>query len=170
VGVYRSGSNGVERRLRWQEGRLLLQRSGYPQQVLHPLEGGGWQIAGTLSRLQRDGKSLRHWPDGDGEPERWVRVGDLPRETPALALNDEQMEALAGDYAGPQFELRVFKSPGQGLMAQAPGQPAVPLEAQSPTRLVVKALGATLDFELSSGKALRVTLLQGPLRVEMSRR
>lgn len=170
VGRYRSDSDGIERQLRWRDGRWTIQRPGYPQQVLQALNGGGWQIGGTLGRLQRDGGALLHWPDGDGEPERWVRNGDLPNEAPTLALTAEQMDALVGDYAGPQFQLRVFKDDTQGLMAQAPGQPAVPLEAQSPSRLVVKTLGATLEFDVSSGKALGVALLQGPLRLVMERR
>lgn len=170
AGRYRSERDGVERLLRWQDGQWALQRPSYPPHPLLPLAGGSWQVGTTLGRLQRDDFGLLHFPDGDGAPERWIRVGSLPQEAQALRLTEAQMAALVGEYAGPQFSLRVFRDPERGLMAQAPGQPAVALEAETALRLGVKALGAMLEFELENGTAARVTLQQGAVSLSMQRR
>lgn len=84
-----------------------------------------------------------------------------PPTAPGIALTAEQMQRLVGHYPlSPTFaiDVRVHED---ALQIQATGQPAVGLDAISPTELRVQGVAATLTFELGpDGLATRLVLHQ----------
>ena len=102
--------------------------------------------------------------------ERWVRRSDLPADLAFITLSPEQMQALVGDYAAPQFGIKVFIDDKGRLQGQAPGQPAFELKASTPRRVHVPQVDAQLDFSDEAGKAASVTLIQGGNKLPMARK
>lgn len=78
-----------------------------------------------------------------------------------ITLTTEQMEALVGRYPlSPTFAIDVRVANG-ALQIQATGQPAIGLDAVSPTEFRVHGVAATITFEFGSdGRATRLTLHQ----------
>jgi hypothetical protein len=111
---------------------------------------------------------LRVYAEGDGEGDVWTRTGDLPQRAD-LSLSDAQKAELVGDYAGPQFQIKILLGPQGELLAQPPGQPAVPLKASHPRELYATVVDVSLRFEPEAGPAQTATLVQGPARIAMTR-
>jgi len=163
------------RSLSLRDGQLFSTRSGGSPAALIPVGADVFAFAGSVARLQiqrdADGKvtALKLFQDGEGEAEVWTRTGDLPALA-SITLTPEQQQALIGDYASPQLQIKIFKDERGLLQAQVPGQPAAELKASSPVNLYLTVVDAKLDFELEQGRASQVTLLQGPARIVMKRR
>lgn len=72
----------------------------------------------------------------------------LPEFKPSVQLKEEELQALAGTYSHPEFPLKISISVQKGnLVAQASGQPALPLEAKSATLFVFDPAGVALEFD-----------------------
>ncbi|CAN5292317.1 hypothetical protein BH11PSE10_BH11PSE10_04950 [soil metagenome] len=155
-------------------GQLFSTRSGGQPSLLVPVGADQFAFADSVARLQieraADGKvsALKLFQDGDGAGEVWTRSADLPAQV-AISLTTEQQLALIGDYASDQLQIKIFKDAQGGLRGQIVGQPDFELKASSPAQLYLTAVDAKLDFELLQGRAVQVTLLQGPARMVMKR-
>jgi len=156
-------------------GQLFSTRSGGPPSALVPVGPDQFAFAYSVARLQieraADGKvsGLKLFQDGDGAAEVWTRSADLPMQT-AITLTAEQVQAMVGEYASDQFQIKIFKDGQGGLRGRIVGQPDFELKASSPANLYLTAVDAKLEFEVAQGLATQVTLLQGPARLVMKRR
>lgn len=163
------------RTLAVQDGKLVSTRAGGRPTALVPIGRDEFVFDLSVARftVERDaaGKvaALKLYQDGEGDAELWKRTGELP-VVKAIALSPDQQQALLGDYASPQFQIRVFKDEQGVLRGQAPGQPAFELKATTPVNLYVTQVDAKLDFVLADGRASQVTLLQGTNKLVMQRR
>lgn len=172
-GVYTQGKES--RTLRLVGGALTSQRSGSTVMALTPVGPARFAFADSLAQLQleRDaaGKisGMRFYAEGDGDSEFWPRSGDLPQRAD-LALSDAQRQALVGDYIGDRLQIKVFVDDRGQLRAQVPGQPVVTLKANSPRELYIVEVDASLSFAAGDGPPAGVTLLQGPVRLELKRK
>lgn len=164
------------RTLRLKDGVLQSQRSGSGVAALIPLGNDRYAFAGSLSELQVErgagGKvvALRIFNNGENDGELWTRSGDLPPDQAAFTLSAAQTQALVGEYASPQFAIKVFVDEQGRLRGQAAGQPAFELKASAPRRLHVAEVDAQLDFGAEDGQAASVTLTQGSAKLVMARR
>lgn len=164
------------RLLRVKDGALHSQRSGGASTALIPMGEDRFAFPNSLSwlRVERgaDGRAtgLNLYNNGEGEAERWTRSGELPPEQSFVPLSPAQQQALVGDYAGPQFAVRVFVDEQGRLKGQAPGQPAFELRASSPRRVHVTEVDATLEFSAEADRPASVTLVQGANRLVMARK
>jgi D-alanyl-D-alanine carboxypeptidase len=155
---------------------LQSQRSGGGTIALIPLGNDRFGFTGSLSELhlQRDpgGKvaAVRVFNDGEGAGELWTRSGELPAERAVLTLSAAQMQVLVGEYASPQFSIKVFVDDKGRLLGQAPGQPSFELLASTPRQLHVPQVGAQLDFSAEEARAGSVTLTQGGQTLVMARK
>ncbi|MBB3195422.1 serine hydrolase domain-containing protein [Roseateles terrae] len=174
-GVYRLDDRQT-RTLRLRDGGLTSQRSGSGALPLIPLGDDRFVFQDSTSELKlergSDGKviAVRVFNNGEKQGERWVRSGELPAEPVFMTLNPAQMDLLVGDYASPQFSIRVFVDERGRLMGQAPRQPSFELQAKTPRQLLIPQVGAQLDFNGDDGKAASVTLTQGGQKLVMQRR
>lgn len=163
------------RTLAIRDGKLMSTRSGGRPTELVPIGRDEFLFDNSVARftVARDaaGKvaALKLYQDGEGVAEDWKRTGELPVVT-AIALSPDQQQALLGEYASPQFQIKVFKDEQGVLRGQAPGQPAFELKATTPVNLYVTQVDAKLEFVLADGRANQVTLLQGPTKLVMQRR
>ncbi len=168
----KADGSGDETLLRVADGALALQNAGGPPRKLRAIGGGRFLAERGMARVEfTPGRSdsARFFPDGEGEGEAWVRLGDLPAERAALTLTPAQQQALVGSYAGPQFAFKVFVDAQGVLRGQAQGQPALQLHAEAPRRLFVMEVDARFEFEPAEGPATSVTLKQGPATLKMAR-
>ena len=110
------------------------------------------------------------FPEGEGEGENWVRFADAPPERASLTLSPEQVQALVGEYAGPQLSMKVFVDAQGVLRGQVGGQFPLQLYAQTPRQLYVKEVGASFAFEPAAGPASSMTLTQGPTTLVLQRK
>lgn len=162
--------------LRVKDGVLHSQRTGGGSNALIALGGDRFAFPDSLTWFQidrgSDGRPVaaRVFNNGENEAERWVRSGELPTELAFITLSPAQMQALVGDYASPQFSMRVFVDDQGRLQGQAPGQPAFELKASTPRRVHVPQVDAQLDFSGTEGPAGAVTLLQGGNTLVMARK
>jgi len=155
--------------------QLLSTRGGGQPVALIPLGNDAFAFPGSVARMQVEraaaGKPtvLKLYQEGEGDAEIWMRKGDLPTRV-SITLTPEQQQALLGDYASPELQVKVFKDEQGTLRGQVPGQQAFELKASTPVNLYLTAVDAKLDFELEQGRATQVTLLQGPAHIVMKRR
>ncbi|MCV2351891.1 serine hydrolase domain-containing protein [Paucibacter sp. Y2R2-4] len=174
-GVYSLDAK-TSRSLRVQGGVLTSTRSGGRPLNLIPLGHDQFAFENSVARLKiergTDGKAtgLRFFNDGDGVGEAWARSGELPAVHASVSLTPEQQQALLGDYASPQLQVKIFLGPQAQLMGQVPGQSAMELKASGPRSLLVQGVDAKLEFSAEAAAAQEVTLLQGPARITMKRR
>jgi len=83
-------------------------------------------------------------------------------KTKAISLSEEQMQRYSGDYSSEEIalEIKVFVEKGS-LMAQATGQPAIPLTATDSTTMKFEQAGLVMKFDsLEAGKYRQFTLQQ----------
>lgn len=174
-GVY-ANQEQQARTLRVKDGVLTHQRSGGSAGPLLPLGDDRFGIPDQLTelKLERDAGgrvvALLAFNNGEPEPERFARTGDLPAERATITLTPEQTQALVGNYDGPVFAIRVFVDAQGVLRGQARGQPAFALKASGPRQLFVTEVDAQLDFSGEAGKAASVTLTQGDGKIVMPRK
>lgn len=163
------------RTLAVRDGQLVSTRSGGAPVLLIPTGKDEFAFPNSVARftVERDGAgkvaALKLYQDGEGVAEHWKRTGELPVVT-AITLSPDQQQALLGEYASPQFQIKVFKDEQGVLRGQAAGQPAFELKATTPVNLYVTQVDAKLEFVLADGRASQVTLLQGPTKLVMQRR
>ncbi len=89
-----------------------------------------------------------------------------------IALSEEHLKALAGNYASAQFplQIRVWEENGR-LMAQATGQGAIPLDASSETRFRFDPAGLVMEFHTNEvGEYLSFTLFQAGMEILFERK
>jgi CubicO group peptidase (beta-lactamase class C family) len=171
-GVYAQGQESCS--LRMADGALTHQRAGGGAAALTPVGPARFAVTGSVEQISIERSAngiitgLRVYAEGDGEGDVWTRTGDLPQRAD-LSLSDAQKAALVGDYAGPQFQIKILLGPQGELLAQPPGQPAVPLKASHPRELYATVVDVSLRFEPEAGPAQTATLVQGPARITMTR-
>jgi len=174
-GVY-AREDKQTRTLRLKDGVLYSQRSGGGTAALLPLGQDRFAFPDSLSELAlergADGKvtAVRVFNNGESKGELWTLSGELSAERAFLTLSPAQMQALVGEYASPQFAIKVFVDDNGRLLGQAPGQPTFELLASAPRQLHVPQVGAQLDFSAEEAKAGSVTLTQGGQTLVMPRK
>lgn len=157
------------------EGKLVSTRSGGRPFPLIPVGKDEFAFDGSMARIvmERDAKGglsgLKFWPNGEGTPEVWKRVGDLPRFS-FIELTDAQKDALLGEYVSPQIQIKVFKDAQGVLRGQAAGQPPFELKATAPDQLRVVEVDALLGFVMVDGRATEMQFSQGPAKLSLKRR
>lgn len=165
------------RTLRVKDGVLLSQRSGARAFELIPLGKDRYAFPESLSELSvergADGKAVAVRvlnANGEGEGERWARRGDAAPERAAIGLTPAQIQALLGDYASPQFSLKIYTDEKGVLRVQAQGLSAEELKASAPRQLWLAWVDATLDFSAEEGAAQSVTLNWGQTQMVLKRK
>jgi serine-type D-Ala-D-Ala carboxypeptidase/endopeptidase len=94
----------------------------------------------------------------------------LVTAAPAVSLPKDVLATYAGTYTlAPGFDLQITVG-GESLMAQATGQGAFPLTAQSPTRFVFPPVGVTIDFVTENGVTMMQFVQQGALNVKVPKK
>jgi serine-type D-Ala-D-Ala carboxypeptidase/endopeptidase len=89
---------------------------------------------------------------------------------PAVSVPKEVLATYAGSYTlAPGFDLQITVG-GESLVAQAAGQGAFPLTAQSPTRFVFPPVGVTIDFVTENGVTMMQFAQQGALNVKVPKK
>jgi serine-type D-Ala-D-Ala carboxypeptidase/endopeptidase len=89
---------------------------------------------------------------------------------PAVSVPKDVLATYAGTYTlAPGFDLQITVG-GESLMAQATGQGAFPLTAQSPTRFVFPPVGVTIEFVTENGATMMQFAQQGALNVKVPRK
>lgn len=164
------------RTLRVKDGALHNQRGGGSSVALVPLGKDRFAFPNSLAWLQvergANGRAvaLQLSNTGEDDAERWTRSGELPADLAFITLDAAQQQALVGDYASPQFALRVFVDAEGVLKGQAHGQPAFTLRASTPRRVHVPEVDATLEFSAEADRPQSATLLQGGGKIVMARK
>ena len=79
-----------------------------------------------------------------------------------MELAPEILSSYVGKYElAPGFILSITNEDGR-LMAQATGQPAIPIYAESETRFVYRVVDAQIEFQLdATGEVTGLALFQG---------
>ena len=173
AGIYRLDAQ-TTRTLRVADGKLSSQRSGGPEYPLIPLSATRFMFEKSLTYIDIEhddaGKitGLRFFPEGEGG-ETWVRTDEKPVERIEITLDAAQKQRLAGDYAGLQLTFRIFVDDAGVLRVQVPGQPAFALKAETPDRVWIPEVDATLVFSPGPAAATQVTLEQGATHTSLER-
>jgi hypothetical protein len=97
-----------------------------------------------------------------GQDVRAVRRGAVVPDEKELQLAPEILQKYVGNYElVPGFVVSIENEDGQ-LTAQATGQPAITIYAESETRFVYKVVDAQIEFRLNdNGEVEGLTLFQG---------
>jgi len=181
VGVFRISD--TERRVVTREGSTLfsVRGAGAPQE-LQPLGGDRfvYPSSGTRATFVRgpDGRVVEMRLQPRLGPEQPVarRTDEAPAAVLAAAeetvsVPGEVLDAYVGEYElAPNFILSVRRE-GDGLVAQATGQPQVTLLARSQSRFTIREVAAALEFEREgdSGAVTGLVLDQGGRRMPARR-
>ncbi|WP_290614250.1 serine hydrolase domain-containing protein [Arsukibacterium sp. UBA3155] len=171
-GVYSKGEDS--RTLEIQDGKLFSTRAGSRPFELTAQGNDSFGFTDSVTRLviQRNKEGspigLNMFYDGDGEGEFWQRTGNIVTKAD-ISLTPQQQQALIGDYASDQLQLKIFQNDANGLLVQVAGQPALALKAASARSLYLTVVDATLEFEPATGQATQLTLTQGPGRFVLTR-
>ena len=96
-----------------------------------------------------------------GQDIRATRRGAQVRDERTVSVATDVLDRCVGDYQlAPGFVLTITMKDGQ-LLAQATGQPAVPIYPESETRFYYKVVDAQIEFRLGkSGQVEGLTLFQ----------
>ncbi len=174
AGVYRLDAQ-TTRTLRVVDGKLVSQRSGGSAFTLLPLGGERFGFPNSLARIEfvRDADGavtgLRFFADGE-DGETWARTDEKPATRTTIELPAAARAELVGDYAGEALAFKVFLDEAGALRVQVPGQPAFALVAETPRRLFIAEVDATIEFSPASGRAQSARLRQGPADLVLERR
>jgi hypothetical protein len=173
-GVY--AKNGVTRTIKFTDGKLYSQRQG--GQSLELITASQQRLGFALEPLswmeldldaQRKITGLKFYPQGNKTGDSWIRQGDLPAETAALALSEEQIARVLGSYASPAFSTEVRRSAKGGLEVQAKGQPTIEIVAIGTNKFKLTVVDATLEFDAKGSAAESVLLRQGEREMKLLR-
>jgi D-alanyl-D-alanine carboxypeptidase len=164
-GVYKINDT-VRRVVRVQDGKLTSQRTGGQLFTLLPLGDAEFLFADENDRvtfeLDAQGKPaamlIHRWGMA---PERTEATDEpLPASRQEIQLTPAELDRVVGDYElQPGFVLSVRRE-GVKLTAQATGQSALELFAESPTKFFLKAVDAQIAFVIDGERASAATLLQ----------
>ncbi|MFZ6747945.1 serine hydrolase domain-containing protein [Undibacterium sp. Ren11W] len=173
-GVY--AKNGVTRTIKFTDGKLYSQRQGGRslELITATQQRIGFE-ADPLSWMeleidaQRKITGLKFYPQGNNVGEVWLRQGDLPAQTAALALSEEQIARVLGSYTSPVFSTEVRRNAKGGLEVQAQGQPASDIVAVGPNKFKLTVVDATLEFDGQGSAAESVMLRQGEKEIKLLR-
>lgn len=166
-GTYRINDDEV-RTIRVEDGELISQRNGGQEFDVYPIAGDRLAFETSLSAFlierDEDGQVVAvalQSPWG-GEPERAEKISDEVQTRQTVDVPVAQLQRLEGQYElQPGFMMTVRVNDGQ-LEVQATGQPAIVMQAESPTRFFSGQVGADIEFELpQNGPATSLTLFQG---------
>lgn len=165
-GVYQIDEK-QRRVIRVRDGKLTSQRAGGTVFQLLPLSEREFLLEGQNDRMRFEVDSqgrptamtVLRW--GQGPEEAPLTSEPLPADRQAIAVSAADMDKLVGDYElQPGFVLSVRRN-GEKLTAQATGQDAQEIFAETPTKFFLRVVEAELIFVLENDRAQAVTLLQG---------
>ncbi|MFC7158530.1 hypothetical protein [Pseudidiomarina halophila] len=107
-------------------------------------------------------EGLNFYQIGATEPEFSRKVSDEVAVRSVVELSEDQAARLIGDYQlQPNFVISV-RYTDAGITAQATGQSAFLVKAESPTVLFNEQFGIVMEFQLpEQGSAEQLTLIQG---------
>ncbi len=174
AGVYRLDAQ-TTRTLRVIDGKLVSQRSGGSAFTLIPLGSDRFGFPNSLARIEfvREAggapTGLRFFADGE-DGEAWTRTDEKPATRTTIGLPPAARAELVGDYAGDTLAFKVFLDDAGELRVQVPGQPAFALVAETPRRLFIAEVDATIEFAPASGRAQSARLRQGPADLVLERK
>ncbi|AKS43004.1 serine hydrolase [Wenzhouxiangella marina] len=174
-GTYRINETEV-RTLVVEEAALISQRNGGRPFTVQPIADDRLRFDRSLSwfSIERDeaGRvvAVALHSGWGGEPERAEKISDEVQTRQAIEVPVAQLERLIGDYElMPGFIMSARVNEGQ-LEIQATGQPAIRMDAESPTRFFSTQVGADITFELpETGPASSLTLFQGGQEMQAPR-
>lgn len=165
TGIY--DFDGVKRTVRFENGRLNVQREGGPQFALVPVAKDEFVYDRSFSRLTfrmaSSGAiaslvfSSRNQPTQTGK-----RVADAPARRKEITLTEEQLDRMLGVYElEPGFQFTITRE-GTQLFMQATGQGRAEAFAVSETKFFFKVIDAQIEFAIGDdGRATVLTLFQG---------
>jgi hypothetical protein len=165
TGIY--DFDGVKRTVRFEDGKLSVQREGSPQFALVPVAKDEFVSAKSFSRLK-----FRMASSGAieslvfisrGQPtQTGKRVADAPATRKEITLAEEKLDRMLGVYElEPGFQFTITRE-GPQLFMQATGQGRAEAFAESETKFFFKVVDAQIEFAIGDdGRASVLTLFQG---------
>ena len=130
--------------------------------------GGIDGFTSSLGICPADGLSVAYCTNGARYPMNDIMIGVLsiyykqPYHLPdfkTIPVAPEELDQYTGVYANPEVPLKItISKEGQGLKAQATGQPSFPLEAAARHRFKFDAGGIVMEFNLEEHE---LKLIQG---------
>ena len=158
---------GVKRIVRFEEGRLSVQRDGGPEVTLVPVAKDEFVFDKAFGRLKFKMGSAGAIESlvflTRGQPEQTgKRVADPPAARHVVSLTGEKLDRLVGDYElEPGFRFTITHE-GRRLFMQATGQGPAEAFATSETRFFFRVADAQIEFTIGDdGRASALTLFQG---------
>jgi CubicO group peptidase (beta-lactamase class C family) len=165
TGIY--DFDGVKRVVRFEDGRLSVQREGGPEVTLVPVAKDEFALDKAFGRVKFMAGSSGAIETlvflARGQPEqKGKRAGDAPAARHAITLTQEELDRLTGDYElEPGFQFRLTRE-GRRLFMQATGQGPAEAFATSETRFFFRVADAQIEFTIGDdGRASVLTLFQG---------
>jgi len=166
-GTYRINDREV-RTLRVEDGQLISQRNGGAEFTVYPISNDQLAFESSLSTFfierneAKETVAVALQNEWGHAPERAGKISDDVQTRLAVVVPAAQLERLVGRYElQPGFVLEV-RVTDESLEVQATGQPAVGMQAESPTRFYNRQVGAIIEFDLpETGPASGLTLHQG---------
>lgn len=167
VGTYSVGAD-EQRTLSWENGVLYSQREGGRKFAVRAVGDDQFVLEDSLVyfTVQRnaDGtvEGLNFYQIAATEPEFSEKISDEVAVRSVVELSEDQAARLTGDYQlQPGFIISV-RYTDAGITAQATGQSAFLVKAESPTVLFNEQFGIVMEFQLpEQGAAEQLTLIQG---------
>lgn len=171
LGVYRVDDNGVTRRFFSRGGSLYTQREGGQESEVFAAGNDEFFYPNSFNwfRVVRrpDGAHVMEMHQGGADQaEAATRIGDIPAEAPAAAVDAAVLRSYVGRYQteGPAAEIAIG---ADGVLTlQLEGQPAIPLRALSETEFAIDAVVATIVFHPEAGRTNRFVIHQGGRQLE----
>jgi hypothetical protein len=158
---------GVKRVVRFEEGRLSVQREGGPEVTLVPVAKDEFVFDKAFGRLKfkttSSGAIESVAFQSRGQPEQTgKRVADAPAARHVVSLAPGKLDRLIGDYElEPGFRFTITRE-GTRLFMQATGQAPAEAFATSETRFFFRVADAQIEFAIGDdGRASALTLFQG---------
>ncbi len=165
VGVYKIDEKET-RTIRRDGETMYLQRTGRPRLQIQPTSASEYFIENTLSTLRfnrnASGEVVSMTITQQGTASTSQRISSTPpKERTAIRLSDAQLDSVVGEYQlTPQLSITIRRE-GSRLMAQATGQSANEIFAESDRLFFLKVIDAQLEFtRAASGEATDVILIQ----------
>lgn len=166
-GTYRINEE-TTRTLKVKDGQLINQRQGGSESPVYPITPDRFVMDDSVVYFdvvrgeQGQVTGVNFYQQGSNEPEFAEKISDEIIEPKTIELSAEQRARLVGDYQlQPGFIISV-RDTEEGMTAQATGQGAFPVLAESTAILFNDQYGIKMVFELpEDGAATSLTLHQG---------
>ncbi|MDX1705364.1 serine hydrolase domain-containing protein [Pseudidiomarina sp.] len=167
AGTYRIDENTI-RTLKIKEGQLISQRQGGAESIVYPVTPDRFVMADSVVYFdvvraeQGLVTGVNFYQQGSNEAEFAEKISDEIVEPKTIELNADQRARLVGDYQlQPGFIISV-RDTEEGMTAQATGQGAFTVVAESAAILFNDQYGIKMVFDLpADGAATALTLHQG---------